>query len=216
MKNLIFTLLLIAVCIAACQNDEGSEISQKRKELEAKRKELKEKQELASLESEMKKLDSEIEKTENKAITETVSSNIRDIATRGRITGDQVILRNAASVQSAKVDNFAKNETVTILSRASANQGNEAIVTQNIQLFSYTSSGKTPVYTLPKGKAVILQEYVQQSDSYRITYQHPEMGKLEAEVRTHLLENISNQIWYQVRRANGQTGWVLGKFLAEI
>lgn len=216
MKNLLFTAILAATCMTACQNEKVSEVDQKRQELETKKNELKEKQELAALDAEMDKVEREIEKAGGSGTGEAVSVKSKGAATRGRITGDNVIMRSAATVQSAKVDNFAKNETVTIYARAGASSTNEAVVTEDIQLYSYTGTGKTPMYILPKGKAVLLQEYIEQSDCYRVSYQHPEMGKLEAVVKTSQLDNILNQTWFQVRRANGQTGWVLGKFLVEL
>lgn len=202
--------------MTACQNEKVSEVDQKRQELETKKNELKEKQELAALDAEMDKVEREIEKAGSTGTAEAVSVKSKGAATRGRITGDNVIMRSAATVQSAKVDNFTKNEMVTIYARAGASSTNEAVVTEDIQLYSYTGNGKTPMYILPKGKAVLLQEYIEQSDSYRVSYQHPEMGKLEAVVKTSQLDNILNQTWFQVRRANGQTGWVLGKFLVEL
>lgn len=215
MKTQLLTLLLAATCITACQREKPSEVEQKRQELESKRNELKEKQELAVLNEEMKKVEGEIEKTGGRVTAEAVSYKTKAPTNRGRINGENVILRSAATVQSSKLDNFAQNESVTIVARTNANAGNEAIVKQDVSLYSYTSAGKTPVYTLPKGKAVILQEYMQDSDAFRVTYQHPDMGKLEAVLATNLLHNLSDQTWYQVRRNNGQTGWVLGRFLTE-
>lgn len=118
MKNLIITLLLAASCMTACQNEKPSEVDQKRQELEAKRTELKEKQELAALEDELKKVSKEIDNTEVKAKAETVSKKNVAPATKGRIVGTSVILRSAATTQSDKIDNFANNEIVTIVSRA--------------------------------------------------------------------------------------------------
>ena len=214
MKNYCIALALLASCMTSCQNDKISEVEQKRQALEAKRNELKEKQELVALETEMKKVEQDIDKVGGTATAVAYKSS--NLSNKGRIVGVNVIMRSAASVQSTKLDNFVNNETVSILSRSGAAQGNEAVLNDDVQLYSYTSSGRTPMYTLPKGKAVVIQEYLPQNNSYRVSYQHPDMGKLEAAVQADLLQNISHQTWYQVQRNNGQTGWVLGQFLMEI
>jgi Bacterial SH3 domain len=122
MKNLIIALLLAASCMTACKNESPSEVAQKRQELEAKRAELKEKQELAALEEELKKVSKEIDNAQTNGKAETVSKKNTAPAAKGRIVGTSVILRSAATTQSDKIDNFANNEIVTIMSR---NAGNE-------------------------------------------------------------------------------------------
>lgn len=118
MKNLLIALLLAASCITACKNENPSEVAQKREELESKRAELKEKQALAALEDELKKVSKEIDNAEVKGQAETVSKKSTAPATKGRTVGTSVILRSAASAQSDKIDNFANNEVVTIISRS--------------------------------------------------------------------------------------------------
>ena len=120
MKNLIITRLLAASCMTACKNENPSEVAQKREELVAKRAELKEKQELVALEDELKQVDKEIDNTDAKGKAGTVSNKIAPVVppTKGRIVGTSVILRRGATTESDKIDNFANNEIVTIISRS--------------------------------------------------------------------------------------------------
>jgi hypothetical protein len=216
MKNFCIAAIFAATCMTSCQNEKVSEIEHKRQELETKRNELKETQELAALSEELKKVERDLEKTNSKGRVEAIAYKSAANPTTGQIKGENVIMRSMASIKSDKLANFSNNELVSILTRSGADNGNEALLTEEMQLYSYTSSGRTPMYKLPKGKAVVIREYLGQNNSYRVSYQHPELGYLEAAVPANLLEGISNQIWFQVRRTNGQAGWVLGKFLIEL
>ncbi len=212
MKNIAIALIIAVTCITACQNENTSEVEQKRQELDAKRQELKEKQELVALNQEMKNVEAEIDKTDGKNLARPV---VTSIIAKGAIKGEKVIMRGRPSVQSDKLGNFANGEKVNVLSRQIGEMGNEAILKQEIRLYSVNEESKESVYTLPKGKGVII-ESLHTNGFYRVSYQHPEMGKLEASIADHLLDCIGNNTWCYIQRSNGETGWVLGKFLVEI
>lgn len=112
MKNTAFALLLLATCITACQNENVSEVEQKRQELEAKRLELKEKQELVALKQEMKNVEAEIKGIEGE---KTVKSPSTTVSNTGRIRGENVIMRADYSTESNKITNFVNGETVSII-----------------------------------------------------------------------------------------------------
>lgn len=121
MKNAAILLLLLATCITACQNENISEVEQKRQELEAKRLELKEKQELVALKQEMKNVEAEINRTEGKHLTKPAATQV---AATGRIRGDNVIMRSDYSTESNKITNFVNGETVSIITwRSNATDG---------------------------------------------------------------------------------------------
>lgn len=216
-KQVLF--LLLSAGLVACSSESNQEIEEKRKALQEKKAELKEQQEIAALDAEIQQLDQQLKKnqaTEAARPVSTAPAGKLDEAKRGRITGDRVVMRGSNSVQSERLGNFEKNEQVDLLSHAESSNTNEAILTEAIQFYSANGSGNSTLYQLPKGKAVVLLEYIPSTDSYRVGYEHPEWGKLEAIVKANLLNNILNEKWYQVRRSNGQTGWVLGKFLSPI
>lgn len=199
-------LALLAATLYACQNDQKvSEVEQKRLELEAKRNELKEKKELVALDEEMKNVEAEMEKVDGVSKPKSASSG------RGRIVGDNVIVRYANTVQSAKMGVFFSGEIVTILQKQSPGASNEAIINQDVTL---TEAGFT--FTLPKGKAVVMRQNNWRNNTYEIIIQHPEKGEIYAIIDGKFLDKTNGELWYRVRRGSGEEGWVFGKFLEEI
>lgn len=124
------------------------------------------------------------------------------------IKASNVTMRESASIQSAKIGTFEKNEQVELLETQNVENDKEAILTKNLTVKG--SGGET---TLPKGKAVVIEEYLSDKNSYRVTYEDPKKGKWSAEIDAAAVETITYSTWYRVKRANGETGWVLGKFL---
>lgn len=112
MKNTAIALLFIATCMTACQNENTSEVEQKRQELESKRQELKEKQALVALQEEMKTVEAELNKVGKKV---PPPSTATPMATSGIIRGENVIMRADCSKESNKITNFINGETVSIL-----------------------------------------------------------------------------------------------------
>jgi len=49
-----------------------------------------------------------------------------------------------------------------------------------------------------------------------LSFKDPEKGDVTGNVATKRLNFTYDDTWYQVRRANGEEGWVFGKFLKEI
>jgi hypothetical protein len=110
----ILTLSILPVFFA-CQS-ETSEVEAKRQELEAKRQELKDRKELAAVSEELKSIESEIKQVEGIKKAKTIAS---EAIAAGRITGTSVIMRQDASVGSAKLGNFNKGEQVAVLRKES-------------------------------------------------------------------------------------------------
>lgn len=113
MKNTVFLLfVLTALCITACQN-QPSTLEEKRQELEEKRQELKEKQEIAAINEEMKNVEDELKKTKAGSKAQTTPA----ISQKGRIKGENVIMRAEPSTESTKMDSFRDGEPVQILNK---------------------------------------------------------------------------------------------------
>jgi len=211
MKHLISIFVLATALLLSCkQESKLSELEQRKHELESKKQELQDKKAIAALEEELKTVDAEI-KSMNKS-GKVVSAKEPTTPT-GTITGGSVVMRASGSVQAEKLGNFSKGEKVDILSQTAAAQSNEAIANQDIPLYKNQDNGEY-AYTLPKGKAVVIDSYNEGSAVYSIHYQHHYLGTLYAQAPASSLDRLSGELWYFVRRSNGDKGWVVGKFLA--
>lgn len=211
MKNLIAIFVLATALLFSCkQENKLSELEQRKHELESKKQELQDKKAIAALEEELKTVDAEI-KTLNKSGKVVAAKD--PASPTGTITGAGVVMRASGSVQAEKLGNFSKGEKVDILSQTTVSQSNEAIANKDIPLYEEKDSGEF-AYTLPKGKAVVVDNYNGDNGVYTIHYQHPEMGTLYAQAPAGSLDRLSGELWYFVRRSNGDKGWVVGKFLS--
>ena len=142
------------------------------------------------------------------SISRTEADTAQPYSPKGIITGSNVTMRKEASVQSEKIGSFENSEKVEVLETKNVNNESEAILNKSITL-----KGSGGEANLLKGKAVIIEEYKSEGNLYRISYQDPQKGKLTAEVDASAVETITYSTWYKVKRMNGETGWILGKFL---
>ncbi len=211
--------LLMAFVWSACGNDPspktGEELEKSKAELEAKKKELADKQEIARIDKELQDLNQQIKQVDKgqdqpAAKSEQGAESAAAASTQNgpHIIGTGVTMRKDASVQSDKMGSFNANEAVTVLETKNVNNDKEAVLTKPITL-----SGNGTEIKLPKGKAVVIEEYKSESNTYLVTYQDPQKGKMSADIDAGAIETITYSTWYRVKRSNGQTGWVLGKFL---
>lgn len=233
MKNLVFlflSILLWQACQSEASSDKSKDLERIKAELEAKKKELSDKQQIADIEQELKEVERQIRQVDKGVTTEssdaatvptaaaeqTQSEAPRAVASpepKSRITGTSVTMRKAASVRSDKLGSFNNNEEVTVLETKNVNNENEAILTKPIPLYVSESNSGEVAMTLPKGKAVVIEKYNADDNKYEVSYQAEGKGKLFASISADAVETISYSTWYRVKRANGDEGWVLGKFL---
>jgi hypothetical protein len=199
MKLSAVLFLSITLITASCNNEKVSEVEKARQALESKKQELSERKELAQLSAELKSLDSELRKV-NGFTDKKVS--------QGEINAGNVIMRASASVSSDKLGNFNEREQVSILQKQVSLSNSEAILNQSINLGDGSS--------LLKGKAVKILGYDADHNAYDIQFEHPKHGLMTSNLPTYVFDKTDNDIWYQVRRNNGETGWVFGRFLNEI
>lgn len=212
-KLLLLLLLSGTMLFSSCKKTDDST---KEKELELKERELALKERELDLQNNgnggnttattsTPKKGNDVVSTENLTIPPSNSGK----SVTGTITGEGVILRQLNSTESAKMGSFSKGEKVTILEQTKPQNQNQAIAAKPIKLAN-EYNGKY-LFTLNKGKALLIEEFT--GTSYNVSYQHPQMGKLYATVMPSDLESISNEVWYKVKSASGQEGWVLGKFV---
>jgi len=233
MKHILFALIA-ALAWSACQNDASpktaNELEKIKAELEAKKKELSDKQQIAAIEQELKEVERQIrtvdrspQPTADDAAPTTAADESQPAAaapaqaaksaSKPRIMGTSVTMRKAASVKSDKLGSFSNNEEVTVLETKNVNNENEAILTKSIELYVSESNSGQVAMTLPKGKAVVIEKYNADDNKYEVSYQAEGKGKLFASISADAVETISYSTWYRVKRASGEEGWVLGKFL---
>jgi hypothetical protein len=127
---------------------------------------------------------------------------------KANIDGSNVTMRKDASIQSEKVGTFEDKEPVAVLESKNVQNEGEAILSKPI---SVKGSGGT--VNLPKGKAVVIEDYKPNTNTYLVTYEDPKKGKLTAEIDAKSTQTIIYATWFKVKRSNGETAWVLGKFL---
>ncbi len=187
-------LFIVAIAWVACQNTPTPKTSEETQAKEADKGDA------------VNDLNRVNETVTNLAPTESNSSASDDA--KAKITGSNVTMRKEASVQSEKLGSFDSNESVEVLETKNVNNDREAILSRPI-----TVKGSGGEVNLPKGKAVVIDEYQSERNYYLVTYQDSQKGKLTAEIDASAVETITYSTWYQVKRANGETGWVLGKFL---
>ncbi len=236
MKIAVF-LFAAFFAFAACKNDASpktaEELQKIKAELELKKKELADKQAISDIEKELSDVEKQIKQVDKAGRTETTEqkpsgaatetavaaptagggSGTRLSATQGTIKGTGVSMRSDATIKSDKISTFNAGEKVIVLENRNVNNDNEAILTKPIALtVSQTGVGDAAI-TLPKGKAVVIESYNADDNKYAVSYQDAKNGKLFAQVGSDAIETITYATWYKVKRSNGQTGWVLGKFL---
>jgi hypothetical protein len=237
LRKLFCALLAVTLAFSACQNAEkpattgstAEELQQMRDELQAKRQELQDKQQIAELEKEMAELDAQLKQldrsgqggktVENRAPQSAPNPPAAKAARtasnlpRGQINTGNVVMRSSSSVKSNKLGNFHANEEVEILESQNVSNEGEAIVTQPVKFYASEAGTGEVAYTLPKGKAVVIESFDSDNNQYHVTYQDAKKGRLYATIDANLLETISYSTWYRVRRSNGKEGWVLGKYV---
>ncbi len=201
MKHLIF-LLFLSLFLANCQNDPSPKTGEEVKDV---------KQQTEAVEKtgqQMVDQPAQITPAESAAPAATSA-----VSPKSHINGTNVTMRKDASVKSDKLGSFNANEAVTVLETKNVNNENEAILTKPIPLYVSESNSGEVAMTLPKGKAVVIENYNADNNKYEVTYQAEGKGKLFANISADAVETISYSTWYRVKRASGEEGWVLGKFL---
>lgn len=216
------TCFLFVLSLFSCKNEPeqkpaaplttADELRLLREKLQAKSAELQDKQQIAEIEKQLNEVENRINQVDG--IAPKPAPQPVPIPTRSnkyKINATNVIMRGGSSVQAEKIGTFNLNETVEVVSIVDAENPNESILKEEVEL---SANGQSVV--LSAGKAVMVEKYDQQSGVATIAYNHSTKGKLYAEVDGEVIDLISFSRWYQIKRANGEKGWVFGKFLSPI
>ncbi|MDO8368507.1 MAG: hypothetical protein Q7T20_17035 [Saprospiraceae bacterium] len=127
---------------------------------------------------------------------------------KGTIDGSNVSMRSGPTVKSEKTGSFEDKEQVEVLGYQNVQNEGEAILSKSI-----TVKGSGGTVKLNQGKAVIVEDFKSETNTYHVSYEDPKKGKLEADIDASVALTITYATWFQVKRQSGEIGWVLGKYL---
>lgn len=131
-------------------------------------------------------------------------------ATKGRVTGSNVIIRSDHTTESPSAGVVAKEGTVVqILSQYNSANSNEAILKRDITVMS---DGKR--IRLSGGKAIRIVTDL--GDSVQASFTTPDYGGAQATISKDDIEAIGGERWYQIHTRDDITGWIYGKFIEEL
>lgn len=133
-----------------------------------------------------------------------------NLASEGRVTGSNVIIRSDHTTHSSSVGVVAKEGTiVNILDFYSSGNSKEAILSNDITI---VENGRQ--INLTSGKAVtILSDRV---DSVQVSVSIAGQGTIEATISKEDIEPMSGERWYQITTRDSITGWIYGRFIEEL
>ncbi|MFN0200689.1 MAG: hypothetical protein ACKVTZ_04180 [Bacteroidia bacterium] len=214
-----YLLLATAVAFSSCtmmskkdeEKTDDKELSLKEKELELREREIALKEQEAQKGANTATAKVTTPNTPPQSVKPSPAPEVAKAKPVGSkmITGEGVIMREQASSTSNKLGSFKKGEFVEVLDKKSPENPNEAITATEVKLFS-DYNGKF-ITKLNKGKALKIER--KEGDTYYVSYQHPEYGKLYATLPSASIESTANLTWFKVRTGEGKTGWVLSKFV---
>lgn len=149
---------------------------------------------------------------ETKAMAEQMGVPIAEAELIGfhnaRINGTNVVMRKDATITSEKLSTFNDNEKISVLESKNVQNEGEAILSKSI-----TVKGSGGTVTLTQGKAVVIEDYSPETNSYAVSYEDPKKGKLTAKIDASSAQTIIYATWFRVKRENDEMGWVLGKYV---
>jgi hypothetical protein len=141
------------------------------------------------------------------------AATARAVGRRGRVTGSNVLLRQGPSTQERSMGALSRGTTVDILGQQiPTGNGNEAKL--RVPTTFYDPSGRAVAFTLEAGKAVAVEEMIN-DNAYRISFKRGRtLGA--AQIDAQHLDWIGGEVWYRVRTELGNVGWIFGEFVEEI
>lgn len=137
-------------------------------------------------------------------------SGSNGLASKGRVTGSNIIIRNDHTTESSSAGVVARKGTIVqILDQYKTGNSSEAILKRDVTV-DYNGS---PL-KVTSGKAIrILSD---RSDSVQASFSVPNYGMIEAAISKSDIEAMSGQKWYKINTTDGITGWIYGKFIEEL
>lgn len=129
-----------------------------------------------------------------------------------KVNGSAVQLRSDHSTTAQSLKSMKKNDLLQIVEEY-VPEGNvgQAILNQKVDFYDQYYSNVT--FSLPKGKAVMVEGSLGGNMSRISYFDVKTKTKGYAKVSTSSLEFISGKTWYRVKREDGLTGWVFSEFV---
>lgn len=133
-----------------------------------------------------------------------------NLASEGRVTGSNVIIRSNHTTESASVGIVAREGTIVkILDFYSSANSKEAILNSDVTV---VANGRQ--INLKSGKAInILSDRI---DSVRVSISGTQYGSIETTISKENIEPMSGERWYKITTRDDITGWIYGKFIEEV
>jgi len=133
-----------------------------------------------------------------------------NLATEGRVTGSNVIIRSDHTTESNSVGVVAREGTIVeILDFYNSGNSKEAILSKDA---TFVQNGQQ--INLTSGKAVTILS--DQIDSVRVSVSTAQYGTIEATISKENIEPMSGERWYEITTRDNITGWIYGKFIEEL
>lgn len=126
------------------------------------------------------------------------------------IIGKNAAIKSGPGFSTETLGTFDENEKVTMGEYKVVQSEGEGILGKPIKL-----TGNAGSITLAKGKSVLIEKTDDASSTALAVYEDPAKGRYEAEVKFDVFETRMYAVWHQVKRANGDIGWVFGKYLQQ-
>ena len=133
-----------------------------------------------------------------------------NLASEGRVTGSNVIIRRDHTTDSSSAGVVARKGTIVqILDFYSTENSKEAILSSDVKI---NQNGRQ--IDLASGKAVrILSDHI---DSVEVSVSTAQHGIIEAKINKENVEPMSGERWYKITTRDNITGWIYGKFIKEL
>lgn len=133
-----------------------------------------------------------------------------NLASEGRVTGSNVIIRSDHTTESSSVGVVAQRGTIVqILDFYSSGNSREAILSNDV---SVVDNGRQ--MNLASGKAITILS--DQIDSVQVAISGTQYGNIEVTVSKEDIEPMSGERWYQITTRDNITGWIYGRFIEEL
>jgi hypothetical protein len=133
-----------------------------------------------------------------------------NLASEGRVTGANVIIRSNHTTESTSVGVVAREGTIVeILDFYSSGNSKEAILNSDVSVVENERE-----MNLTSGKAITILS--DQIDSVRVAISGTQYGNIEVTISKENIEPISGQKWYKITTRDNITGWIYGKFIEEL
>jgi hypothetical protein len=201
----------------------GNDYSIEKEKLELEKEKLKLEQEKLKLEKEKEEsyvgkngeVKEELEKTsKNGEVKEELEKTSRPNyqGNQAKVTGQNVNMRASYSVESKVVGMLRYGESVTVIGQhLPSSNYSEAILKESTKFYDETYINY--VFTLPKGKAVIVDGAVDGMFDNISFIDDKTKRKSYARISRDKLEFIRGEAWKNIVNSKGQSGWVLGRYI---